>query len=131
MTDVQSERPHPFAELIGINIDSKNEGECTCSIAFAAKLLNPNEVIHGGVIYSLADNGMGGALQSMLGETELCATIEIKITYLNAAASGADLICHSKVIKKGRRVAMLESEVFSDNRLIAKASGSFAVFQAR
>jgi len=34
----------------------------------------------------------------------------------------------SVVLKKGRRVAMVESEVFSDGQLVAKASGSFALF---
>ena len=127
MSDVQLEMSHPFAELLGIKIDNKHEGHCTCSIPFSNKLLNPNDVVHGGVIYSLADTGMGGALQSVLCESELCATIEVKITYLNPAIPGSNLVCHARVLKKGRRVAMMESDVYSDDRMIAKASGSFAV----
>ena len=37
----------------------------------------------------------------------------------------------STVLKKGSRVAMLEREIFSGDRLIAKASGSFAVSEYR
>ena len=117
----------PYADLIGLEIQSANTGKCTCSIAFKKILLNPNNVIHGGAIYSLADTGMGAALASTLEDGELCATIEIKMMYLKPAGH-FDLFCHTEVIKKGRRVALLESEVFSNNELIAKDSGSFAIF---
>lgn len=121
------ESDHPYAELIGLKIDHKGEGRCTCSVAFRPELLNPNNVVHGGVIYSMADNSMGGALKSLLPEDEFCATIEIKIMYLRPAGH-TDLVCHSEVIKKGRRVAVLESEIYSAGELVAKASGSFAIF---
>ena len=118
---------HPFADLLGLSVDSKQNGKSTCSIAFTERLLNPNNVVHGGVIYALADTGMGGALMSLLGDGQLCATIEIKIMYLKPAGH-YDLVCNTEVIKQGRRVAILESEVFSGGELIAKATGSFAVF---
>lgn len=124
------ERPHPFADLLGLTVDSRGNGKCECSLKFNEKFLNPNDIVHGGVIYSLADNGMGGALQSVLDEDELCATIELKITYLHAAGHH-DLLCKSIVLKKGRRVAMLESEIYSGGKMVAKATGSFAVFHAK
>jgi acyl-CoA thioesterase len=119
---------HPFADLLGLSVDSKQSGKSTCSIAFTERLLNPNNVVHGGVIYSMADTGMGGALMSLLGDGQLCATIEIKMMYLKPAGHH-DLVCNTEVIKQGRRVAILESEVFSGGELIAKATGSFAVFE--
>ena len=119
---------HPFADLLGLSVDSKQSGKSTCSIAFTERLLNPNNVVHGGVIYSMADTGMGGALMSLLGDGQLCATIEIKMMYLKPAGHH-DLVCNTEVIKQGRRVALLESEVFSGGELIAKATGSFAVFE--
>lgn len=71
---------------------------------------------------------MGRAVYSALDEGEISATIEIKITYLRPA-SATDLVCHTQVLKRGRRIVMLESEVFAHEKCIAKASGSFAVFQ--
>lgn len=119
---------HPFADLLGIEQGKKAEGMSQCSITFSDKLLNPNGVVHGGVIYALADNSMGGALQSLLEPTEKCATIEIKITYLFAANQKKQLSSKANVIKKGSRVAMLECDVFEADRLVAKATGTFAVF---
>jgi len=127
MSDTITPLHHPYADLIGLSITSRTAGECTCEVAYNEKLLNPNQVIHGGVIYSMADTSMGGAVHSVLREGESCATIEIKITYL-LPAKDQNLSCKSRVLKKGRRVAMLESEIFCGDTLIAKASGSFAIF---
>jgi acyl-CoA thioesterase len=123
----KTEYLHPYADLLGLEIQSSSDGKSTCLVTFKKTLLNPNNVLHGGVIYSLADTGMGAALSSVLNEGEKCATIEIKIMYIKPAGH-FDLICDTEVIKKGRRVALLESEVYSNDELIAKASGSFAFF---
>ena len=123
----KTEYLHPYADLLGLEIQSSNDGKSTCLVTFKKTLLNPNNVLHGGVIYSLADTGMGAAISSVLNEGEKCATIEIKIMYIKPAGY-FDLICDTEVIKKGRRVALLESEVYSNDELIAKASGSFAFF---
>ena len=72
---------------------------------------------------------MGGALYPTLDfkNGEICATIEIKMTYFKAARKGV-LDCHTEVINKGKRVAMIESEIWNEDKLIAKATGSFAIF---
>ena len=75
---------------------------------------------------SPTDTGIGEALKSILTDDQFCATIEIKIMYLNSVGHN-DLVCHSEVIKRGRRGAVLKSEVLSGDELIAKASGSFAI----
>jgi acyl-CoA thioesterase len=121
-----NEIEHPYADTIGIIIDEKNEDHCRCHVTYDERLMNPNGVYHGGVLYSLADTGMGGALHALLGENQFSATIEIKITYFHPVRK-ADIYCISKVIKRGKRVAMMDSELFADNLLVAKASGSFAI----
>lgn len=88
--------------------------------------MNPHGVVHGAVAYALADTGMGAALYTLLGPEESCATIEIKIVYLASAREG-ELVCETKVVRKGSRVAVLESEVFASDRLIAKALGTYSI----
>jgi|TARA_B100001996_G_scaffold68520_1_gene50007 acyl-CoA thioesterase len=124
---MQYRKDFPYADLMGLEIQSIESGMSICKIPFKKDLLNPNDVVHGGVIYSIADTGMGAAVFSTLEDGEFCATLEIKIMYLKPAGH-FDLICHTQVIKKGRRVAFLESEILSNKELIAKASGSFAIF---
>lgn len=119
---------HPFAELIDLEILEQNAGNSRLEIDFNEKLLNPQGVVHGAVLYALSDTGMGAALYPMLEEGEYCATIEIKITYFSAFRAGR-LLCDTRVLKRGKRIAMLESDLTVDGQAIAKASGSFSIFK--
>lgn len=127
---LESEGFHPFAELIGLNFSRSKKGYSQCILEVNEKLLNPHNVLHGGVIYSMADTGMGMALYPYLDKDELCATIEIKIVYFIAVASGV-LTCKTKLIHKGKRIAVLESEIKGDGRLIAKAMGTYSIFKVK
>jgi acyl-CoA thioesterase len=121
---------HPFAELIGLKFTKSKKGYSECVLEINEKLLNPHKVVHGGVVYSMADTGMGAALYPHLDKDEICATVEIKIAYFAAIASGI-LVCKTKVIHKGKRIAVLESEIESNGRLTAKAIGTYSIFKAK
>lgn len=118
---------HPFADLIGLVVTARGEGKSTSELTIADHHLNPNGVVHGAVIYALADTGMGGALTSVLDDDRMCTTIEIKINYFRPGVSGR-LCCDTRVVNVGSRTAALESDVFDDNdRLLARATGTFMI----
>ena len=121
---------NPFGDLIGLQFVKCEGGQSRCTLEVEQRLLNPHGAVHGGVLYSMADTGMGGAVYTVIDKDELCATIELKITYFKAARSGT-LVCDTRIISRGRRVAALESEITNDGRLVAKASGTFSVFRAK
>ncbi len=119
---------HPFCELIGLNFTACGDGTSQCRLQTDPKLFNPQRVLHGAVIYAMADTGMGAALYSVMEPGQLCATIEIKITYFKAVKTG-DLICDTKILNQGKKVAYMEAEIKNDGTLVAKATGTFAVFR--
>ena len=121
---------NPFCELIGLAFSRCKKGYSECILEVNEKLLNPHKVLHGGVIYSMADTGMGMALYPYLDEGELCATVEIKIAYFRAIASGV-VTCKTKLANKGKRIAALESEIENDGCLIAKAMGTYSIFKVK
>jgi acyl-CoA thioesterase len=121
---------HPFGELIGLEFTRSEGGFSRGVLEVDERHLNPHNVVHGGVIYSMADTGMGGAVYSCLDEGELCATVEIKIVYMAPVTSGR-LTCDTKVVHRGKRIAMLESEVKNDDRLVAKATGTYSLFRVQ
>jgi len=127
---LESAEFNPFGALIGLNFSECSKGYSRCSLEVAEKLLNPHKVLHGGVVYSLADTGMGAALYTDLDDDELCATVEIKIAYFAAVTSGT-LTCETKVIHRSKRIAALESEIRNDGRLTAKAMGTFSVSKVK
>lgn len=118
---------HPFADLVGLKVIMQKEGSSICSIEVCEKLLNPHRVVHGAVIYSLADTGMGAALYPSLLDGQICATIEIKINYYRAVSEGV-ISCETNVVNRGKSVANMESSMFCSGELIAKANGNYSIF---
>jgi len=118
----------PFGDLIGLTFTRCEDGFSRCLIEVSEKLLNPHKTLHGGVAYSMADTGMGAALYTRMDEGELCATIEIKIVYFKAVTTGK-LTCDTKLIHRSKKIAALESEIKLGEQLVAKALGTFSIFE--
>ena len=121
---------NPFGDLIGLNFTKLGDGYSQCEVEIHETLMNPHKVLHGAVMYAMADTGMGGALYSQLNKGELCATVEVKIAYFSAIKSGK-LTCETKVIHKGKRIATLESDITNNGRLVAKALGTYSIFKVK
>ena len=116
-----------FAGHVGVTIHGSEAGVATGSVPLAPWLMNNHHVVHGGVVFTLVDTVMGAALYPQLRAGELCATIDIHISYLNPITDGV-LECRAEVVKHGKRVAHLEAVVSVAGREVARASGNFAIF---
>lgn len=121
---------NPFGQLVGFRMTQVGEGFARAELDVRPELFNPNDVLHGGVVFSLADNSMGAALYSLLPREAFGSTIEIKINFLKAVRSGR-LVCDTHVVAKGRRTAVLKSSVTADGILVATAQGTYAIQQKR
>ncbi len=120
----------PLADQLHITNAGANDGHAVYRLHVAPELLNPHGVLHGGAVYVMVDYSMGGAVMSVLPPGDITATIEIKISYL-AGVRGGVLTADTQIIKRGRRVMFLESKVTDEaGKLVATASGSFAVIPA-
>ena len=133
LTPMENKAPpkeHAFGELLGLVFKRVEEGHSVCALQIRPELLNPYRVLHGGVLFSMADTGMGAALYSRMVEAESCATIEIKMNFLRPVSDGM-VTCESRVVQKGKRVAVLESDLSCEGRVVAKALGTFSIFERR
>jgi len=117
---------NPFGKLIGLRIDRVEDGRCLAHLEVNESLHNPNGVLHGGVLFSLADTCMGAALFTLLETHETCATIEIKINFLRPAREGK-IECDTEVVRKGRNIAVLESRLSHEGQPVALALGTYSV----
>ena len=80
---------HPgFAELVGFDVSADGSGVGNGRLTVQDRHLNPNGVVHGGVLFTLIDTAMGAALMSCLDEGDICATIQISMNYLRPVVSG-------------------------------------------
>jgi len=123
---------NPFADLVGftLRIGRRGSGTCTAALDVRPKLLNPNGVVHGGALFSMADTAMGAALHTTLAPGEFCATIEIKIHFLQPVRKGK-IRCLTRLVHRGSRIAVLESHISVGRMQVAQALGTFAIFVPR
>lgn len=118
---------HPFADLLGFEVETLAPGEARAGIEVSERHQNPHGVVHGAVVFALIDTSMGGAATSMLDGGRRPATIEVQVRFLRPVLGGR-LEARTRVVKPGRRVMHLESQVTdADGRVVATGAGSFAV----
>jgi acyl-CoA thioesterase len=121
--------PFWLKEQLGFRVE-RAEGTARVLIDCDERHFNPNGVVHGAVVFALVDTGMGAATMSLVGEGAACATIEIQLRYLSPVFAGP-LCAEVRVVKAGKRIVHLAADVFgAPARLVATASGSFAIIPA-
>ena len=128
----EAELKNPFAELVGftLRLGRRGSGACTAALEVRPELLNPNGVVHGGALFAMADTVMGAALHTTLAPGEYCATVEIKIHFLQPVTKGR-IRCRTRLVQRGSRIAVLEAHLSVGRQQVAQALGTFAIFLPR
>ena len=121
----------PLRTFLDFTIDDGIDGEAVAALDVSDRHLNPNGVVHGGVVFTLVDTAMGRATMSVLEEGRICASIEVAVRYLRPI-NGGRLVATASVLRAGRRIVHLEGRVTvdGDDRPGAVVQASFAVLEA-
>jgi len=121
----------PLRTFLDFTIDDGIDGEAVAALDVSDRHLNPNGVVHGGVVFTLVDTAMGRATMSVLDEGRICASIEVAVRYLRPITGGR-LVATASVLRAGRRIVHLEGRVTvdGDDRPVAVVQASFAVLEA-
>ncbi len=120
----------PFIRDIGIEAVTFSPGKCETVINLLPRHLQQDGFVHAGVMATMADHTAGTAGSTLVGSGEIVLTAEFKINFLRAA-KGDRLACAAAVLKAGRHLTVVESEIFciagDDRKLVAKAMVSLAI----
>ncbi len=120
-----------LARFCNLDVEQTDAGHATGTVRVDLDQHgNPHGVLHGGVVFTAVDTTMGAATYSVLQPGETCATIEVQLRFLRPV-TGGDVHIDTRVEHRGRKVVHLQSRVCDDDgRLVALASGSYAVLGA-
>ena len=103
----------------GFKIEELNKDYVKMSYEVKKDGLNPHDMVHGGVLFGLADT-TAGVLVAMHGKK--CVTVNGNINYLNPLKDGK-VYAISKCLKEGKRIGYYLVELFDEkDNLIATSN---------
>ena len=116
----------PSAAETGIYLQSIEHGEAELVLPYSASSLRPGGTIAGPSMMLLADVCMYAVVLSMLGDIRLAVTTSLNINFLRKPAN-TDLVGRGSIIKLGKRLAVIEVSIYSDEDIVAHATGTYSI----
>jgi uncharacterized protein (TIGR00369 family) len=120
----------PFVTDVGIAMTGVGPGWCETAIAIAPRHLQNDGFVHAGVLATIGDHTAGAAAATLVDAAESVLTIEFKINLLRPA-TGDRVRCRAQVLRQGRTVSVVESEMLAvsggNEKLVAKSTVTLAV----
>lgn len=120
----------PFIADLGLQLDSLGHGQCSTVLSLQPRHLQQDGYVHAGVQATMADHTAGAAAATLLKAGQIVLTAEFKINLLRAA-KGELLLCRANVLKPGKQLTVVESEIFciasEAEKLVSKATVTIAM----
>lgn len=121
---------NPFFCQMGIDVVSAGEGKAVLSMQVRPDMHNGVGWLQGGLLVALADEAMALAVYTRLADGEGIATISESTSFIKGIREGC-IAAEGRVIRKGRRVAFCEAEVWADGgserSLLSRTSAAFTI----
>ncbi len=112
-----------FLENLGVEYVKDDAGNRVIALDIREQHLQVNGVVHGSVIHALMDTVMGMVVFRAL-DRNPCATAEISVRYLEPVFDGR-LEARARIVKHGKRVIAVESDVMRGDVKVAVAMATF------
>jgi len=96
--------------LIGATMTRVEPGRCAIELPVREDLTQQHKFVHGGVVGMIADSAGGYAAFTLMPADASVLTVEYKINML-APAKGERLIARGEVVKPGRTLSIVRSDV--------------------
>ena len=116
----------PSAADTGIYLRQVDAGMAELVLPYNVKSLRPGGTIAGPFMMMLADVCMFAVVLSLLGEIKLAVTTSLNINFLRKP-SECDLVAKGSIIKLGKRLAVVEVSIYSEEDIVAHATGTYSI----
>lgn len=124
MVDITKIKDNGFMSYNGLYIVESKENYVKIGVDITEKSLNPFGIVHGGLIYTLADSAMGIALATT-GRSGV--TLNSTIDYLTPG-KGKKLFADTEIVKDGKSIVVFRVNIKDENdTLVSVASGTYYI----
>ncbi len=121
-------REMPWAVEVGMTADAIGRGTATVRLPFDDSMLRPGGTVSGPTMMALADATMYAVVLGALGIVKLAVTTSFNINFLHRPGR-ADLMAEGRLLKLGKRLAVIEVTLHSDGHdaPVAHATGTYSI----
>lgn len=105
-----------FRDKIGMETLERRPGYAKCEIEIKPWHLNVLGVIHGGVLFSLADT-VSGTAAAASGEYRV-TTVSGNINYLRAGKNTSKITAEAVEVKNGKTFSVCDAKIFDDKGML-------------
>ena len=121
----------PLCATLGIETTTFSAGEVAMTMAWAEERTTGGGILHGGALMALADSaGAACASLNLPPDAGGTSTIESKTNFLGAVREGF-VVATSKPLHVGSTTIVIETEIRSGDKLVAKVTQTQAVLRRR
>jgi uncharacterized protein (TIGR00369 family) len=119
-----------FSQVDGMfTIESVAEMEAVIRLNVREEHLRPGGTVSGPSMFALADVSVYLAILAMIGPKALSVTTNCSIDFMRKPEAGRDLLCHVRLLKLGRVLAVGDCLLFSEgsDQAVARASLTYSI----
>lgn len=112
-----------------LHVEELKIGYARVRIPFRTSMLRPGGVVSGPALFTAADTAMYVLVMGHIGPELMAVTSDFNIHFLSKAKQG-DVIAEAKLLKLGRRLAVMEVALFTSaepDKRVAHVTGSYAL----
>lgn len=101
----------PVMNLIGARLSLVEPGVVEITLPYRADLAQQNGYVHAGIVTTIADSASGYAAYSLMPAGSSVLSVEFKVNLLRPA-QGVSFVARGEVIKPGKTLTVVRSDVF-------------------
>ena len=118
----------PWALEVGMTAYCINDSVAVLRLPFHKRMLRPGGTVSGPTMMALADATMYAVILSAIGVVKLAVTTSFNINFLHRPKP-ADLNAEGRILKLGKRLAVVEVTMHSDGHdaPVAHATGTYSI----
>lgn len=116
---------NPFSNRLGIWVEEIQEGYARVTKSVGPDDLNPVEVPHGGVYFSMADTACGSAMAS---HGYYAVTVNASYNFLRSGKPGDVLTAEAREVKPGRTLSVFDVQISNQDGVLL-GTGTFTFFR--
>lgn len=126
--DALLEAEMPWALEAGLALEEVVRDSARMRLPYSDDMLRPGGTVSGPSMMALADACMFAVVLGAVGHVKLAVTTNLNINFLRKPPP-ADLVAVGRMLKLGKRLAVMEVTIFSegDDDAVAHATGTYSI----